>query len=131
MAGYSRKLRALPSPLLNYCPHCLPTPSKLSRLFSSTPSRLKAIAMAQKPSDVANRMLEGRKSRKVEMKNLPQSRIPDDVGLLPETFIRPPSREMPRLLSSEWKRRLKLEWLWVRTRVQNFGSYVQLYYPFH
>ena len=66
--------------------------------------------------------MEGKKSRRVEMKNVPQHRMPDDVGILPETFIRPPSREMPRLLGSEWKKRLKLEWLWVKTRVQNFGS---------
>ena len=70
--------------------------------------------------------MASRKSKKVEMKNLPDSKIPNDVGLIPQTFIRPPNRDMPRLFSSKWKSRLKLELLWIKTRIQNFGSYVLL-----
>jgi len=73
------------------------------------------------PQDLVKRM-ESRKSRKVQMKAMSGSKVPDDVGLIPQTFIRPPSREMPRLFGSKWKSRLKLEWLWVWTRVQNFGG---------
>ena len=74
------------------------------------------------PKESIQRMLENRKSRRVEMKGVSGSRIPDDIGIIPQTFIRPSNSEMPRLFGSTWKTRLKLEWLWARTRAENFGT---------
>lgn len=76
----------------------------------------------QAPKDLIQRQLENKKSRRVEMKDMSGSRIPGDIGIIPQTFVRPPNSEMPRLFGSTWKTRLKLEWLWIRTRVENFGS---------
>jgi len=41
----------------------------------------------------------------------------DDFGLMPMTLIRPATRDLPGLLSAEWKRRLKIEWLAVQYRL--------------
>ncbi len=78
--------------------------------------------MMRTPKDLIERMLGDKKSRKVEMKGMSGSQIPDDLGIIRQTFIRPPNSEMPRLFGSTWKTRLKLELLWARTRVQNFAS---------
>lgn len=67
-----------------------------------------------------------KKSRSVAIKEMPVDQISDDVGLLSQTFIRPPNREMPGLFSRKWKWRLKFEWLWIKTRALNFMSYVRL-----
>lgn len=65
-----------------------------------------------------------KKSRSVAIKEMPVDQISDDVGLLSQTFIRPPNREMPGLFSRKWKWRLKFEWLWIKTRALNFMSLV-------
>jgi hypothetical protein len=65
-----------------------------------------------------------KRSRKVEMKRMSASKIPDDLGIIQQTFIRPPNRDMPRLFGKKWKSRLKVEWFWIKTRLMNFGSYV-------
>jgi protein MBA1 len=63
---------------------------------------------------------QGMRSR---MKNLSRQEIPNDLGLMPQTFIRPPPQDLPKLFSADWKQRMKVEWLWTRTRFQNFFTY--------
>lgn len=126
MARSSRYLAPLSSAsLLNRCPGCLRLGYHPSRPFSSASSR--QATMVTPAAKEIKMGLENRRSRKVEMKRMPASKIPTDVGLLPQTFIRPANRHMPRLFSATWKQRLRLEILWVRTRFQNFASYVPLF----
>lgn len=123
MATRSRNLMPLLPFPLNRCPQCLHIQYNVSRHFSSTPSA-KAMRVAQPNKKTMLDGMKSRKSRRVEMKNMSPSKIPDDVGIIQQTFIRPPNRDLPRLFSDKWKSRLKLELLWARTRAQNFGSYV-------
>jgi hypothetical protein len=125
MAASSRHLVPLPFSLvlLDRCPQCFRIRYSPSRPFSTTLPSMAAPVVSQMPRDSMPRM-PPRKSRKVEMKKVSASQVSDDVGLLPQTFIRPPNRDMPKLFSSKWKFRLNLEWFWLRTRAQNFGSYV-------
>jgi hypothetical protein len=109
---------------LNRCSKCLRLRYQTSRHFRSALPRQGGLLMQQQmPKDLASRM-PARKSKKTHMKEMTANQISDDVGLLPQSFIRPPNRDLPRLFSSKWKSRLKVEWLWVRTRLQNLGSYV-------
>jgi hypothetical protein len=123
MARSSRYLTPVSSsPLLKRCPGCLRLRPSQSRTFSAA-STHQAMMVAQK-SQASTKQMETRRSKKMQMKKLTANKIPEDVGLLPQTFIRPPNREMPRLFGAAWTQRLKLELCWVRTRLQNFGSYV-------
>ena len=123
MARSSRYLTSLSSvPMLNRYPRCHRLRQHQSRPFSSTPTT-QAMPKPHNSTKVANK-LQNRKSRMVEMMNLPASKIPEDLGLLPQTFIRPPNRHMPKLFGSAWKARLRSELLWVRTRLQNFSGYM-------
>jgi protein MBA1 len=45
--------------------------------------------------------------------------IPDDLGLMPGTFIRPLWKNMPSIFRDP-KQRLQMEWLSLKTRVENF-----------
>lgn len=47
--------------------------------------------------------------------------MPQDLGLLPGTFIRPVWHEMPSIFKQP-RERLRMEWLWWKTRLQNFLS---------
>ena len=70
--------------------------------------------MAQMPPQ------QGIRSR---MKDLGRQEIPNDLGLMPMTLIRPPGKDLPSLFGADWKYRIKFEWLWVKTRFQNFFTY--------
>jgi hypothetical protein len=109
------------TPLTNRGPKSLRIQSKLSRPFSSTPSSKATLAVPPTAKELLKQMGQ-RKSRKVEMQKISNNKLPEDVGIIEQTFIRPPNREMPRLFSSKWKTRLKVEWLWVKTRALNFAS---------
>ncbi len=122
MAVNAKHLASL-SLITTRCRQCLLIGSQPSRHFSSTPSA-KVLQLMRTPKDLMQRMTADKKSRKVKMKGVSGSQIPDDLGIISQTFIRPPNSEMPRLFGSTWKTRLKLEWLWAKTRVQNFSSYV-------
>jgi hypothetical protein len=124
MASSTRNLIPFASsPLFNRCPQCLHIRPKLSRQLSSTPCRKAMNASPPNPKE-ALKPMGSRRSRKVEMKRMSASKIPDDLGIIQQTFIRPPNRDMPRLFSKKWKSRLKMEWFWIKTRLMNFGSYV-------
>lgn len=120
MAVNAKYMTPLPS-ITTRCRQCLLTRFQSSRHFSSTPSE-RVMQELHASKDSIQRQLENKKSRRVEMKGMSGSRIPDDIGIIPQTFVRPPNSEMPRLFGGTWKTRLKLEWLWARSRVENFGS---------
>lgn len=122
MARASRYLKSLTSsPAFNYCPRCLHLRQQQPRPFSSTSTR--AMPKPQRSTNTSTKS-NARKSRKVEMMNLSASEIPEDLGLLPQTFIRPPNRDMPRLFGKSWKARLRTEMMWMKSRLQNFAGCV-------
>lgn len=127
MALTSRKAIVAPSLLIHRCPLCLRLGYNPSRPFSCKPynNAMNATRSPNVDKDLAGYMKK-KKSRVVEMKQISGSKIPDDVGVLSHTLIRPPNRDMPRLFGKTWKLRLKVEWWWLKTRVLNFGSYVHI-----
>ena len=96
--------------------------SRHARSFTTSKPACAISGPSQMPTDIIKRMpaQQGLRSR---MKNLSRQEIPDDLGLIPQTLIRPPRQALPRLFSADWKRRLKFEWAWTRTRFQNFFTY--------
>ncbi|KAL2009180.1 hypothetical protein VTN00DRAFT_7374 [Thermoascus crustaceus] len=58
-------------------------------------------------------------SAKVRIRTSLWSSLPQDIGLLPGTFIRPLWRDMPSLFEQP-RQRLHMEWLWLKTGFQNF-----------
>ncbi|KAL2866021.1 uncharacterized protein BJX67DRAFT_152350 [Aspergillus lucknowensis] len=55
--------------------------------------------------------------------NLSRAELPQDIGLLPGTFIRPLWRDLPSIFQQP-NERLRFEWLWLKSGFQNFASLV-------
>jgi hypothetical protein len=94
-----------------------------ARSFTTSRPALALAGQSQMPKNIMKSLppQQGMRSR---MKNLSRQEIPNDLGVLPQTLIRPPPQDLPKLLSADWKRRMKFEWLWTKTRFQNFFTYV-------
>ena len=45
-----------------------------------------------------------------QMSKMKKSDLPTDLGLLPDTLIKPPSKDLPSIFSDQWKKRLRIEW---------------------
>ncbi|KAL3472650.1 hypothetical protein BJX99DRAFT_235087 [Aspergillus californicus] len=58
-------------------------------------------------------------SMKSRGKNLARSELPQDIGLLPGTFIKPSGKDLPSIFQQP-KERLRFEWLWLKSWFQNF-----------
>ena len=58
-------------------------------------------------------------SMKTRGNQMSRAEMPQDLGLLPGTFIRPLWRDMPSIFQLP-RERLQLEWLWIKQGVQNF-----------
>jgi hypothetical protein len=105
---------------------CRPRDNVLSchtRSFTTSKPTLALAGQSRMPKNIMKSLppQQGMRSR---MKNLSRQEIPNDVGILPQTLIRPPPQDLPKFLGADWKRRLKFEWLWTKTRFQNFFTYV-------
>lgn len=88
------------------------------RSFSKAPG-LKARGISQNVSLEA----PAQPSTKTRTRTLPWSVLPQDIGLLPGTFIRPLWRDMPSLFEQP-RQRLHMEWLWLKSGFQNFLGWV-------
>jgi protein MBA1 len=58
-------------------------------------------------------------SMKSRGQNMSRFELPQDIGLLPGTYIRPLWRDMPSIFQQP-RERLHFEWLWVKSWFQNF-----------
>jgi protein MBA1 len=58
-------------------------------------------------------------SMKVRSKDLLAGQLPNDIGLLPGTFVRPLWRDMPSVFDKP-RDRLQMEWTWIKAWFQNF-----------
>ena len=63
------------------------------------------------------------------MQTVPASELPDDFGLVPETFVRPTAWDKGeatggKKLAPSWfgetRKRVRMEWYWVKNRLQGF-----------
>jgi protein MBA1 len=62
-------------------------------------------------------------SFKTRTKDMPMTQLPNDLGLLPGTFIKPLWRDMPSIFESP-RDRLHMEWTWLKTLFTNYGRSV-------
>ncbi|CAI7590021.1 hypothetical protein N7533_000619 [Penicillium manginii] len=62
-------------------------------------------------------------SMKVRSKDLLAGQLPNDIGLLPGTFVRPLWRDMPSVFDKP-RDRLQMEWTWIKAWFQNFMSLI-------
>ena len=58
-------------------------------------------------------------SMKTRGKEMSKSEMPQELGLLPGTFVRPLWRDMPSVFQLP-RERMQLEWLWIKQAFQNF-----------
>lgn len=86
---------------------------------------MKAASMGQ-----IRRQIGKESSMQARAKKMKGADIPNDLGRFPETLIKPEGNDLPRLFSSQFKRRLEIEWraLWQKTR--DFGGFVHENIPF-
>lgn len=122
MASLSRAVPPLPTAMHIHCRARGHTLRCHDRSFSTSRSARAVTAETQMPKNIMKQVTaqQGMRSR---MKNMSRQEIPNDLGLLPRTLIRPPAQDLPKLFGADWKQRLKFEWLWIRTRFQNFFTY--------
>ncbi|KAF9888419.1 hypothetical protein FE257_008697 [Aspergillus nanangensis] len=85
------------------------------RFFSQTSQRG---AMRGAPENISVRQ-PAQPSMRTRGRDLSRSELPQDIGLLPGTYIRPQWRDMPSIFQQPTER-LQLEWLWLKTGFQNF-----------
>ncbi|KAL4952111.1 hypothetical protein BDW69DRAFT_168455 [Aspergillus filifer] len=62
-------------------------------------------------------------SMKTRREGVSRAELPQDLGLLPGTFVRPLWRDLPSIFHHP-RERMHLEWLWVKTAFQNFMGVV-------
>ncbi|KAL4906906.1 hypothetical protein BDW74DRAFT_129711 [Aspergillus multicolor] len=62
-------------------------------------------------------------SMRIRTSEMARSEMPQDIGLLPGTFIKPLWRNLPSIFQ-EPKVRLQYEWLWLKSWFQNFMGLV-------
>ncbi|PGH34832.1 hypothetical protein GX50_02393 [[Emmonsia] crescens] len=89
------------------------------RPFSHTTQRDASMRNAQilRPQQPAS--LSSKNQMKQALKNIRPEDIPDDLGLLPGTYIRPLWRNMPSIFRYP-KERLWMEWVSVKSKFQDF-----------
>ncbi|KAL4885012.1 hypothetical protein BJY04DRAFT_181160 [Aspergillus karnatakaensis] len=92
-------------------------PSPLCRHFSLSSQR-NAIQRPGMPQSVGVRQ-PAQPSMKSRGQQLVRSELPQDIGLLPGTFIRPLWRDLPSIFQQP-RERLHFEWLWLKSWFQNF-----------
>ncbi|QSS53991.1 hypothetical protein I7I53_01420 [Histoplasma capsulatum var. duboisii H88] len=91
------------------------------RPFSSTTQRDASMRNAQilRPQPPAS--MSSKNQVKEALRSMKEGSIPDDMGLLPGTFIRPLWRNMPSIFKYP-KERLWMEWVSVRAKFQDFAG---------
>ena len=90
-----------------------------NRSFTMSRPSHAAAGTTQMPRNIMKQM-PSQQSMRSRLKTVGRQDIPDDLGLMPQTFIRPSYGTLPALFGGDWKKRLQIEWLWTKTRFQNF-----------
>lgn len=87
------------------------------RSFSQTSHNLAARPMNfRQPS-------QSQPSFKTRTKDMPMNQLPNDIGILPGTFVKPLWRDLPSIFKHP-RDRLHFEWTWLKTLFTNYGRSV-------
>ncbi|OAT10879.1 hypothetical protein BDBG_06658 [Blastomyces gilchristii SLH14081] len=89
------------------------------RPFSHTTQREASMRNAQILRPQAEATMSSKNQMKEALRSMRDGSIPDDMGLLPGTFIRPLWRNMPSIFRYP-KERLWMEWVSLRAKFQDF-----------
>ncbi|KAJ5613561.1 hypothetical protein N7528_007215 [Penicillium herquei] len=93
------------------------TELRQSRFFSQSSQQCAYKNMNFSPKNLAGPSLNARR------KDTQLSMLPNDIGLLPGTFVRPLWRNLPSVFQNP-RDRWQVEWAWVRSLFQNLMSLV-------
>jgi hypothetical protein len=132
----SSRFSSLSSPLLNNNNN-LTIPTTTKRRLTSTPTHLVGVRKRTSTSPSQPKMkLPSQKSFEVMKREQLRNNIaqmPNDVGLLPETFVMPEGDRVPSLFA-DFATRCKVEkyraWLRVKEFVRYFFPFFSLFFPF-
>ncbi|KAK5086324.1 hypothetical protein LTR05_003492 [Lithohypha guttulata] len=102
---------------------CRDIPQKQCRTFSSTTCDA-ATVRTPNISRQLQKAMSKQKSLSGQMKKMGRGQMGDDFGLLPETLIKPERKNLPSILSKRWQRRIQIEWLAFKQKVQAFVALV-------
>lgn len=58
---------------------------------------------------------------KTRTRQMEQTELPNDIGFMPGTFVRPLWRHMPSIFEKP-RERLQMEWAWLKSRFQDIAS---------
>ncbi|EAW09220.1 uncharacterized protein ACLA_034230 [Aspergillus clavatus NRRL 1] len=86
------------------------------RYFSQSPVAQRGLSGMPQNISVKQPAQPSMRTRGREMS---RSELPQDIGLLPGTYVRPLWRDMPSIFQQP-KERMQLEWLWLKNAFQNF-----------
>ncbi|KAL2853894.1 hypothetical protein BJY01DRAFT_49942 [Aspergillus pseudoustus] len=99
-----------------------PTISSQCRQFSLSSHRGALQQQRGMPQTISMKQ-PAQPSMKARGMNVSRSELPQDIGILPGTFIRPLWSGLPSIFTQP-KERLHFEWLWLKSGFQNFFSLV-------
>lgn len=109
--------------------HLASCPSKFHhRTFAHTPGHMATMGATQLLRPKTPPQMSMRNVVKDTMTGAQRDMIPDDLGLMPGTFIRPVWKNMPSIFRDP-KRRLQMEWVSLKVRTQNFVRFVFVHSP--
>lgn len=100
----------------NSAPASIAAKSCQCRSFSQTPITQRG--MPGMPQNVSIRQ-PPQPSMKTKGREMSKADLPQDLGLLPGTFVRPLWRDLPSIFQLP-RERLQMEWLWLKSWAQNF-----------
>lgn len=46
--------------------------------------------------------------------------VPDDLGFIPDTIVKPVGKELPSLLSRKYMKRVRIEWAYFQQKARDF-----------
>ncbi|EYE96215.1 uncharacterized protein EURHEDRAFT_498305 [Aspergillus ruber CBS 135680] len=98
--------------------HAITITTQTCQCRSFSRSSIAQRAMRGMPQTMAAKQ-PAQPSMKTRGKEMSKSEMPQDLGLLPGTFVRPLWRDMPSVFQLP-RERMQLEWLWIKQAFQNF-----------
>lgn len=89
------------------------------RAFSAAAQRWAYRTQNFKPASPAQPSMKSR------AKDVMKHQLPNDIGLLPGTFVKPMWRDLPSIFQ-EPRDRLRMEWTWLKSVFQNYARLVHI-----
>jgi hypothetical protein len=87
------------------------------RSFSAAAQRWAYRTQNFKPSSPAQPSMKSR------AKDVMKSQLPNDIGLLPGTFVKPMWRDLPSIFQDP-RDRFRMEWTWIKSVFQGYARWV-------